>query len=550
MSVTSLDFQNQYTTDGVSFSYPFTWTTISQNEVTVYLNNVAQVLGTNFTVQLNPTGIGGTITFLTIPAANQALLIQRVDDFLQPNNFGNNQALPPQTLVQMFDKLTIMCQQLLQQSTLSLALSLPAAAVGVNATLPFPVVAGSLIAWDDAATGTAYVDPVEAGYVLTDNGIGNLPSFQAPTGGGGGGGGGTVNTNPASLPTFTGELAIYNGTLGTVIAGAGANGAAGTVLTSTGAAAVPQWQPVTAPLLKAFNVPATANEFPTSGFVPSGTYLQGGLWIQSGNLTLGRDVRVYHNGASFTFVNGFTCTFSNAAKDYDNAGYGAAGNLYSGSNGGGPGGGFAAVAYASNNVGGAGGGSGIYNDSGIAQGGAASNSAGTLNSENGYPYDFRCYPGGSGGAGGNTTTTNSGTAGVGGNRFYLETTGSISFSNITNVPCINVSGASSGGSGGSPGSGGGGGGGSIICIAANTIANGNGTNTLQANGGNGGTSTTGGPGGGGAAGLIVLMAGGAITATGFKAVAGVAGGGSGGSASSGGANTPQIFANTTVRSLL
>ena len=513
MSVPSTDFQTTYTTDGVTTTYPFSWRVVELDSVQVYLNNVLQSPAL-YTPLKNVVGLGGTVNFLVAPAAGQTLLIQRVSDTLQLDSLQNQASLPPATLIDMFDKLTIIGQQVTAQIALSLSLSLTLAESGVSAILP-PPIPGGIFAWAADGKSVVYIDPASGavGTVITNAGVNAVPVYAA--GGGGGGGGGDVSfVETGGNPAFNSGICFFNDTTGLNITAGTHHGPAGTVFTSIGPTSTPTWDFPVSALLKASSVPLTANQLPTTGHWAAGIYQQGGVWIQTGNITYDSNVRIYHNGALLDFIGGFTVTPAYLPQTFgSNQGTAA----IAASNGYGLGGGQNVVNFAANASGGGGGSNGALGGLG------GSNVAGQTNTP-GNIYNYLQFFGGSGGSGGNGNTSTPG--GVGGPGIYIESTGTISCSGAMGVPTIDASGQSAASTATSGGGGGGGSGGTIVIRAA-AIANGNGTNDFQANGGDGGTVSGGGGGAGGGGGQVDIAVSGATATCAAAVLGGTHGTGSG-----------------------
>lgn len=209
MSVPNTNFQNTYTTDGVTATWAFTFVIVDLASVKVYLNGVLQGAGT-YQVVADLVNPGGVVTFLagSIPLTGQALLLQRQSDTLQANTFATNASLPPTTLVGMFDKLTIIAQQLSAQIVNSLAV--PLQAVGVSAAVPYPIVPGAFMVWNAAANALQYVSPIQAGLALLDQGPGLPPAYGAVTSATGG-------NVAGALSSIDGDLAGFSGTSGKIL---------------------------------------------------------------------------------------------------------------------------------------------------------------------------------------------------------------------------------------------------------------------------------------------------------------------------------------------
>lgn len=113
MTVSNLNFENSYTTDGVTSAYSFTFAITDTDQVEVFLDGVLQDNG--FIVARSLVTVGGTVTFDSPPTTGQTLLLYRNSDLLQEDSLSDNEQLPPATIEDMIDKLTIVAQQLQKQ---------------------------------------------------------------------------------------------------------------------------------------------------------------------------------------------------------------------------------------------------------------------------------------------------------------------------------------------------------------------------------------------------------------------------------------------------
>lgn len=210
MTVSNLINNNSYTTDGVTQTFPFTFRITDASQIQVFLDSVLQSAGT-YTLLTNAatTGIGGSVTTNAVIAASHTLRIQRTSDFLQNNSLGNNQALPPQTIEAMIDKVTIIAQQI-------------NAAI---ATAPIPPVASNITnALGNG--GPNYLVGLDATGLLF-NFLNPVTVFQNafPNAGAG---------NVNGTPTTVGNIPTYTNANGQQLGAGIAPGAAGNVPTSNG----------------------------------------------------------------------------------------------------------------------------------------------------------------------------------------------------------------------------------------------------------------------------------------------------------------------------
>ena len=210
MPVTTTNLTANFTGDGTTTLFPFTFFLQLTTDLEVFLAGVLQSSGA-YTVSINANNVGGTVSFVTAPASGVAIFFERVVPVTQTTNLTNEGEIPSVTLVGMIDRLTTIDQQI--SLTTSLALQIPASQAGiVNLTLPVPV-AGNFLQWNP--TGTALVNA----------------SFSP-----------TNTLGPGT--TTQNAVAVWNSVNGTLLGQVSGTGSSGQVLTSTGAG-VPTWQTAT-----------------------------------------------------------------------------------------------------------------------------------------------------------------------------------------------------------------------------------------------------------------------------------------------------------------
>lgn len=154
MTIANLDFENSYTTDGVTASYDYTFAITDPDQVEVFLNGILQDSG-----YVNSPSLvtdGGSIIFDSAPAASQTLLLYRQSDLLQLDTLADNQALPPATIEAMIDKLTIIAQQL--QAELNRTITFPPTS---NITFNANNMANWILGMDPTNTILEFLNPVD-----------------------------------------------------------------------------------------------------------------------------------------------------------------------------------------------------------------------------------------------------------------------------------------------------------------------------------------------------------------------------------------------------
>ena len=129
MTIASTISRVQYQPNGSTQIFAFPYYFLDNTHLVVTLTSAdgvdtLQVLNTDYTVTgaLNPSG--GSITMLTAPVADTVLTIQRVVPLTQLVDYIANDDFPAETHEAALDKLTMICQQLSEQSDAILARTL------------------------------------------------------------------------------------------------------------------------------------------------------------------------------------------------------------------------------------------------------------------------------------------------------------------------------------------------------------------------------------------------------------------------------------------
>jgi hypothetical protein len=97
-------FSGPYTPNGVTTAFPFGFKVLDQSEVVVFRNGAQVTSG--FSVVLNDSSDGGTVTFDSAPTSG-AILIASDPAFLQDLNWENNGAFLPATFTEGYDRAAI-----------------------------------------------------------------------------------------------------------------------------------------------------------------------------------------------------------------------------------------------------------------------------------------------------------------------------------------------------------------------------------------------------------------------------------------------------------
>lgn len=155
---------------GAQTAFPFSFRVFSSADIRVTVADAdgietVQTLTTHYTVAVNSnqdTSPGGTVTMLTAPAVGSTLVITGATAYTQTLDLPAGGSYSPSALESALDRIVFQVQQLAELTGRSL--TLPATAEG-STQLPVPE-AGSVIGWDDTATGLRNIDPATLASVV------------------------------------------------------------------------------------------------------------------------------------------------------------------------------------------------------------------------------------------------------------------------------------------------------------------------------------------------------------------------------------------------
>lgn len=175
MAVTDTTSRWEYDGDGVSTTFPYENIIFAAADMRVLVDGVIKVLETDYTVTNIGAYTGGNVVFITPPpAGDKNVILQRNVPITQESQYPPGDKFPSGVVERCFDKLTVICQQLMTQ--ISRSLRLPDSVAGdVSVELPVPE-ANRLIGWNNAGTGLQNRDVVSGEIALPislqDGGLG------------------------------------------------------------------------------------------------------------------------------------------------------------------------------------------------------------------------------------------------------------------------------------------------------------------------------------------------------------------------------------------
>lgn len=158
MTVQTTTNQINYTGDGATTVFPYTFLVDDKTWLKVYVNGTLQTVDTQYAVSGLGQESGGNVTFTTAPPSASSVIIARTNvPATQLIDFQVNEEFPPDDVEDGLDKLTV----LIQQVTINVlrAVQIPSTDItGLNQTLPSAATRANMVIKFDAQ-GNANVAP-------------------------------------------------------------------------------------------------------------------------------------------------------------------------------------------------------------------------------------------------------------------------------------------------------------------------------------------------------------------------------------------------------
>ena len=155
MTVPANAGRNDYTGDGTTTVFPYTFRILDQAHVKVIYDGTVQTLSTHYTVSGVGVAGGGNITFVNAPVSAKKVAIIREVPTSQLVDFIDGDAFPAASAEDAIDALTMAYQQLLERFNRTPSLDPKETLTGVK--LPAPV-ASQFLRWNSGATQLESVD--------------------------------------------------------------------------------------------------------------------------------------------------------------------------------------------------------------------------------------------------------------------------------------------------------------------------------------------------------------------------------------------------------
>lgn len=170
MTVASTNKRNSYSGDASTTNFDYTFRILDEDHIEVSLvdssgNITVQTKTTHYTVTGVGDSGGGTISFVSAPAATETVILKRNIPVKQETDYTENDTFPAETHEQALDKLTMICQQL--SDRLDRAISVPDNGVISTTTLNDDSLTAEYLLRVDTAGGA--IETVATTTVLNDN---------------------------------------------------------------------------------------------------------------------------------------------------------------------------------------------------------------------------------------------------------------------------------------------------------------------------------------------------------------------------------------------
>jgi hypothetical protein len=162
VTVATTSNRNDYSGNGVTVAFAYTFKILAQGDIEVYVDGTLQTLTTHYSVSGVAAAGGGTITFVTAPPSGDAVALIRNAAFTQSVDLVNNDRFDADTLEGSLDRLTMLCQQVKDLATR--AIRFAATSTHAAAGVVFPdLVAGKYVRVNDDCDGFELVELTESG---------------------------------------------------------------------------------------------------------------------------------------------------------------------------------------------------------------------------------------------------------------------------------------------------------------------------------------------------------------------------------------------------
>jgi len=164
MSIATNVSSVSYTGNGVTTYFPFTGKFLSNSDLRVSVTTagveVVKTINAHYTVSGAGDDAGGNVTFLTAPAVDTTVTIQRNTAYTQPSNLVNNGVFDAEVIEDALDRVTLLAQQVKEQA--DRAVRMPVNEASFTSELPSAADrAGTLQGFDTSGNPAFYEVNIE-----------------------------------------------------------------------------------------------------------------------------------------------------------------------------------------------------------------------------------------------------------------------------------------------------------------------------------------------------------------------------------------------------
>lgn len=188
MSVTNQTPVNAFSANGVTTVFNFTFQVLDSSDLRVQVDGADKIIGAEYTVSGIGNPAGGSVTFLSAPAADSSVVVFRDSVLERDTDYQNNGDLRAATVNFDFDRIWLALQEILYGVQLATTLR-PGSPLSGTITLPDPG-AGKYLRWNLLGNALEAVD-----------GTGTAPGEFLQSG---------VGAAPRSLQSKVGEVVSVN----------------------------------------------------------------------------------------------------------------------------------------------------------------------------------------------------------------------------------------------------------------------------------------------------------------------------------------------------
>src|SRR6056300_75884 len=156
MTISSTNTKNSYSGDGTTVAFSYTFKILDDDDITVILRTNAtgtetvQTKTTHYTVSGVGNAGGGTITFVSAPAATETVVLLRNVPLTQTTDYTPNDPFPAATHEDALDKLTLMAQDTQEEVDRSIKLSRTNTMTSTEFTVGATTRANKIFAFDSS----------------------------------------------------------------------------------------------------------------------------------------------------------------------------------------------------------------------------------------------------------------------------------------------------------------------------------------------------------------------------------------------------------------